>query len=766
MDKNNHTSGSERIFQTSAWWQWTAYAAALLVLLSPFLYLQRSEYDVQPDKEIGLEFVGSEKCGSCHKPAFEKWQGSHHDLAMDVATESTVLGDFNDATYNDPYNNVTSRFFRKEGGFYVETEGPDGQPGTFEISHTFGVFPLQQYLVPFPGGRLQCLNIAWDAVNSSWYRLPPYEVENHEDWLHWTRGAQTWNGMCAECHSTRLEKRFDIESESYDTRWFEIDVGCEACHGPGSRHVNWAERPEMARPQIEDYELAVNTSTTDNRKQIAVCAPCHSRRYQLGDNLHREGDILDTMVPSILEEGLYYADGQILEEVYVYGSFTQSKMYDHDVKCSDCHDMHSLSLHLDGNDLCLQCHRKEDFDTPAHHFHKQVHQGEPSDGHLCVKCHMPGTRYMGIDYRPDHSIRIPRPDLSEKIDVPNSCSAVGCHDDKPLEWINESFTKWYGTARKPHYGEILAAGRERKLEATDDLIRLAEDTLLPVIVRATALALLTHYPLNDTTNTFTRALEDEDSLIRHTAIRNLNHLNQSDRIDLIEPKLYDRVKGVRMEAAAALADVPLNSLRPENRATFKKVLAEYRLAMLYNSDFAPQRFNLGNLEANLGNNDLAISYYEQAIAIDEQFYQGKVNLAIQFNRTGQNEKAEILLKEVLADFPQLYEVAYSLGLLLAEMEDYTGASIYLGQAADNMPDYGRARYNQALALLKLKKWEQGEQAIIKALESEPNNQEYFSTLINLYLNFQMADRAKIAAEKALKHNPDHQQAQELLKSLK
>jgi tetratricopeptide (TPR) repeat protein len=762
-DMNTSSPSPEK---NNSHWHFIALGAALLILISPFIYLQRSEYGVGVPEISPPEFIGSSKCSSCHSTLFDKWKGSHHDLAMDVATEETVLGDFDNATFTDPHNSLTSRFFRRKGKFYVETEGEDGNLQEFEVTHTFGVFPLQQYLIPFAGGRLQCLNIAWDARYKKWYRLPPYNIKDTEDWLHWTNGGQTWNGMCAECHSTRLQKQFNMAENSYATEWFEMDVGCEACHGPGSTHAKWAEQPEMARSDITNFGLTVHTGETANNSQISICAPCHSRRYQLGDNLHNEGELLDKLVPSLLEEGLYYPDGQILEEVYVYGSFTQSKMYMHNVRCSDCHEVHSLKLHREGNDLCLQCHLAESYDTPTHHFHKKEHEGKPSKGHLCVKCHMPGTTYMGIDYRPDHSIRIPRPDLSVTLNVPNSCSTKDCHADKGINWVNENYTKWYGKARKPHYGEILAMGRTAAPEYMEKLTRLAEDTLYPPIVRATALALLNRYPREKTEPVFTRALEDENSLIRHTAIRNLNHLTPETRIKLLEPKLYDKVKGVRIEAASALAAVQPEKLRPDDRKTFQHVLQEYRQAMEYNSDFAPQRYNLGNLEAALGQTDTAISYYRQALQIDNQLYQAKVNLAMQLNGKGQNAEAANLLRQVVNEQPDIHEVAYSLGLLLAEMGNYHDASKFLGKAADGMPTYSRPRYNQALALLKLQKWEEGERALLQALTQEPENREYFLTLINLYLNFRMVDKARNTAKWILESVPDHQQAKELLERFK
>jgi hypothetical protein len=249
---------------------------------------------------------------------------------MDVATPETVLGDFDDVVFTSKGN--TSRFFQRDGRFFVNTEGPDGEPAEFEITHTFGHEPLQQYLVPFPGGRLQCLSIAWDSDSGEWFDLYPDEVIPADDWLHWTRAAQNWNGMCAECHSTNLQKNFDAASNTYTTTWSEIDVSCEACHGPGSDHVAWAEIQPMARPVIDNYGLVLRTGDISSREQVELCAPCHSRRSELGDWDHTTTALLHSQLPSVLDEGLYHADGQILDEVYVWGSFTQSKMYANDVR--------------------------------------------------------------------------------------------------------------------------------------------------------------------------------------------------------------------------------------------------------------------------------------------------------------------------------------------------------------------------------------------------------------------------------------------------
>jgi Tfp pilus assembly protein PilF len=754
-----------QLFSETNRWERIALIAAAVILLSPVLYLLRSRIAAPVPAESAAQFVGSERCRKCHESAFDKWRGSYHDLAMDVAGEKSVLGNFDNATFTDPYNHFTSRFYREDGKYFVETEGPDGKPGKFEIKYTFGAYPLQQYLVPFPGGRLQCLNIAWDVDKKTWYRLPPYDVKGPNDWLHWTKGGQTWNVMCAECHSTRLRKGYDPEKDTYHTTWAEIDVGCEACHGPGSEHVEWADKPPLARRDAPNYELTVHTRDLNASDQIKICAPCHSRRYQLGDNPHAEGELLDVIVPRLLGEGLYYPDGQILEEVYVYGSFVQSKMYDRGVRCSDCHDVHSLKRLKEKNDLCTQCHRAEVYDTQSHHFHKKEDNGRPSEGYLCVKCHMPGRTYMGIDYRPDHSLRVPRPDLSAKLGTPNACSANGCHADKSLSWNVDHFTKWYGESRKPHYGTVLAAGRARKPEAESDLIRLAEDSLLPAIVRATALELLRSYPTPASHAALAKALENDDALIRYTAIRSLEYYDAETRLKRIAPKLYDPVKAIRQEAAVMLSALPEEKLRKDDTDAFRKAVEDYRESMRYNADLPAQRYNLGLLAANLGHDEEAIAAYKKAIEIDDQFYPAKVNLATLYNRQGKNSEAEKLLREVLDQEPQLHEVAYSLGLLLAEMQRYAEAEVYLRRAASAMPGYSRAQYNLGQVLLVLKQPGPAEAALKRALALEPQNEQFFVALANCYLESGQTAKARTLAHDTLREFPGHAAAQKLLQSL-
>ncbi len=754
-------------------WKTTGIIATLVIVGIIPVYMLKQTYDrtlASPSEPPG--FVGRQKCAECHKKEFDKWRGSHHDLAMAEADESTVLGNFDDAVFE--YFGVTSRFYRKDGRFFVHTQGPEGKMGEFEVKYTFGVYPLQQYLVPFPGGRLQCLPITWDTKDKKWYHQNPDAPIESSDWLYWTNAGQNWNGMCAECHSTNLKKNYDPTTASYQTTWSEIDVSCEACHGPGSDHVKWAELPDMARPAAENYRLAVKTSGITSRDQVELCAPCHSRRAILGDYTHAEPDLMDSMLPSLLNEDLYYSDGQILEEVYVYGSFTQSKMYARDVRCSDCHDVHSIKTIKPGNDLCHQCHRADVYDTRDHHFHKiKGDAGEPirdaagrvlfevGSGSECVQCHMPGRVYMGNDYRPDHSFRIPRPDLSLTLNAPNACNR--CHRDKSPEWADDYLTKWYGPGRRSHYGTWIAAGRKRLPDAGNSLERLAADPLYPVIVRATALSLLGGLLGPARNPAHELALGDIEAMIRRAAVDQLNVGEVKKQTALLAAMLYDPVKAVRIEAARRMTEIPQPQLDPNQQKRYQSVLLEYQAAMEYSADFAFARYNLGNLFANLKQPEKAIDNYRAAFRIDNQFYPAKVNLAMLLNSLGRKEETEILLREVVDRHPELYEVQYSLGLLLAENKRYDEAARYLEIASRGLPGRARIRYNLGLLLQHLKRDPEAEAALRAALEIEPDNLDYLYAMADFYLKRGNLTKAGVLARKMVEKHPRQAVGHEILK---
>jgi cytochrome c553 len=241
---------------------------AIVMALAGLLSVCSAKAEAQTDAPAA--FIGAEACAGCHAPETERWKTSHHALAMQKASATTVLGDFANATLT--HHGVTTTFSRNGEKFMVRTEGPDGAPHDYEIAYTFGVYPLQQYLIAFLSGRYQALGIAWDSRSKDrggqrWFHLYPDQFLRAGDSLHWTGRDQTWNYQCASCHSTDLKKNYDLAADTYATSWTDIDVACESCHGPGSHHVAWAEArvtessgPSHAEPnpQLETGRRAYN----------------------------------------------------------------------------------------------------------------------------------------------------------------------------------------------------------------------------------------------------------------------------------------------------------------------------------------------------------------------------------------------------------------------------------------------------------------------------------------------------------------------------
>jgi tetratricopeptide (TPR) repeat protein len=678
-------------------WRAAGVAATVLIVLSVPLHLAvRALSAPRTAPAATAQYVGSERCRSCHAKEYDLWKGSHHALAMQPAKEGTVLGDFRDATFE--HRGKTWRFFRRGEKFMVHAEGSDGAMRDYEVAYTFGVEPLQQYLVVFPGGRLQALSAAWDTGRRRWFYVNPGAEAPPGDWLHWTRPGQNWNAMCSDCHSTAVRKRYDPATDAYETTWSEIMVGCEACHGAGSLHAAWAEQPAMGRPPVENAALPARTSRLSGPELVGLCAPCHARRAQFEDQGTPGGEFLDRYLPVLLAPRVFHPDGQILDEDFEWHSFTQSKMYASGVRCSDCHDVHSAKRHKEGNELCTRCHRADTYDTPTHHFHKPVWKGQPSAGVLCTSCHMPGQNFMVVHFRRDHSMRVPRPDLSAELGVPNACSASGCHDDKPIAWVQARYDGWYGKKRKPHFGTVLAAGRRQEPEAEPELIALAADQLRPMVARATAVSLLGNYASPAARAAIERALADPEPLLRVTAVQVLPENDPARLARLLAPLLQDPVRIVRSEAGSRLVGPPQQSLTEAQRKTHAAALDEYVAGQRYMSDLPSGPYNLGNLYAAQGKPAEAERQYRRALEIDDQLYMAEANLAMLLAAGGRLDEAEASLRRARARQPDNAALSFNLGLLLAESGKPAEAESALREALAADPQMAQAAFNLAVLI--------------------------------------------------------------------
>jgi len=717
-------------------------------------------------------YIADTRCADCHPDEYQQWLGSHHDWAMQPATEATVSGNFDQADFT--HFGVTSRFFRDGERFMVNTEGPDGAQHDYPIKYTFGVEPLQQYLVEFPGGRLQALSIAWDTRAAEqggqrWFHLYPNERIKPGDPLHWTGSYQNWNGMCAECHSTNLQKRYDPASDSYQTHWSEVNVGCQACHGPGASHVNLASVSQGAKMYYSG--LPISYKTADPAYEIDQCARCHSRRREVSPDNHIGQPLLDSYMPALLEPELYFPDGQIQDEVYVYGSFLQSRMYQAGVRCTDCHNPHTAKLKVEGNAICTQCHspsanprfptlQAKLYDDPKHHFH-------PSDtsGAQCVNCHMPARTYMVVDPRRDHSFRIPRPDLSARLDTPNACT--GCHADQNNAWAVQQLQEWYGeNQREPHYGELIAAGRSGAMDNLTALTAFTGDEQQAAIVRATVLALL---PLHDPAQlqTLQSAAKASEPLLRYAAIRGLSVLPPQTRFEHIVALLGDPLRAIRTEAARALNASPPSLFNEPQRAAFETALSEYRAAQEALTDIMPSaHLNLAVLDAERNRVAEAEKHYQAALALDQDFLPARFNLASLYNAAGRNKEAEQVLREGLARASDEGELYYSLGLLLAEEQRFESAVEVLGTAARLLSDRLRVHYNHGLALQHLGRAREAEQALQKAYGLDRNHPEVLQALVILHAQQQRWEQAYPYAEQLAMLYPNAPRVQQMLKEIK
>jgi tetratricopeptide (TPR) repeat protein len=670
-------------------------------------------------------YVDNKQCLGCHAQQAAQWLQSHHAMAMAAPSEYSVRGDFNNSSFM--HRGVTSRFFRRDGQYFVNTDGPDGRLADFEIAWTFGVAPLQQYLIALPDGRLQALQIAWDTQRSRWFPLQAGDTAPAGDPLHWTGRYQTANTMCLSCHTTGFEKRYDAAADAFASRWAESNVSCQSCHGPGERHLNWAQTKQQGRktPDITGthYGLAVNPALLTGRQQVEVCAACHSRRSELVAAPVPGSPRLDHYVPGLLRAGLYHADGQQLDEVYVDGSFRQSVMYGKGVSCTHCHDAHTGKLQLVGNAVCTQCHGSAanaafpgaagSYDTPAHHFHK-----EGSVGAQCTGCHMPAKTFMQIQARPDHSIRIPRPDLSAQLGTPNACNQ--CHQDRSAQWAAERVATWYGPRRRqePQYGEVFAAARTGKAEAMPALARLSADVLQPAIVRASALDALRN---DGTTGIDERvaATRDADPEVRAAAADSFDAVPPERRLPALAPLLRDPVRAVRVAAARSLSALPRTQLSADQQQAYDAALAEYIAAQELALDMPGAHLNLAVLRENSGQPLQAEQHYRAALRIDPDFTPAQANLANLYNALGRNADAERVLVEALKRRPQTGELHYSLGLLLAEEQRLPEAAVALANAARLLPGHARVHYNLGLALQQLGRFKAAEAALLKAQAADP-----------------------------------------------
>ena len=659
--------------------------------------------------EIGIDgYLGDASCKSCHEEAFKSWQGSHHELAMQEVTERTVLGDFDSISAS--IDGVNYFFFKKEANFFVKIKEVNGSENEYKIAQVFGLTPLQQYLVDFPDGKKQVLRVTWDTLEKKWFHQYAGDRISPVDWMHWTNGAQNWNTMCAECHSTNLKKDYFVEKDSFHTSYSSINVSCESCHGPGAKHVQWANSGQT------DKNMWVMLGS-DQKNQLNMCAPCHARRVKLTKDFVPGKRFDDQYLVQNISSDYYHEDGQILEEDYVYGSFLQSKMFANGIKCGDCHNVHSLELKFTGNTLCLQCHVPETYNSPKHHFHK-----ENTEASQCINCHMTGKYYMGNDFRRDHSFRIPRPDQSLAYGTPNACSE--CHTDKSEKWAADWVIKWYGKERKPHFSDYLLLSNQETLNADDrqKLDFFINDLSYPAIARSTVIANNSYSNVEQIKHLLT-ALTDSSAVVRYNALVKFRNFNAEDRISMALKHMSDSVKLVRIGSAQLLMGFDGTGLSEAEKLDMNRAREEMEEMLFANADFSTGRLQLGDYF--MQNNDVrsAIGHYESALKKDSLLFPVYTNLATAYSMNNQPDKALETLNIWIDKDPDAGRPYYLRALLNFELGNNDIAVEDLKMAIELDPRDSRSLYNLATYYFQIQDFQNAEIQGKKALEMQPDNRD-------------------------------------------
>ncbi len=691
-----------------------------------------------PSVEAAPEYAGTKACAFCHEKGYEDWSGSHHALAMQVATPDTVLGDF--AGRTERYYAESATFVQEGDAFFVEAVGADAKPARFSVKYAFGVAPLQQYLVETEPGRLQAFPFAWDTRpkergGQRWLHLQPEEYIEPGDPLHWTGPSYNWNYACADCHSTAVKKNYDRASKRYATEYFEVNVGCEACHGPGSKHVELAKAKRRAKntgfdrhlpsPEdrkwtfIEGADIAV-LATGSSSDELETCAPCHSRRADLGGD---SGGYHDRYRLATLDELLYFADGQIKDEVYVYGSFLQSKMYAAGVICSDCHEPHSATLRAEGNALCTRCHKAEVFDSPEHSFHQT---GAP--GSLCTDCHMPERGYMVIDDRGDHRFEVPRPALSASVGAPDPC--VSCHVDRTPAWAERQIAEHFDRPSDHGFAKALFAARHQQPGAEAGLVELVAAGSAPAIVRATALLELRNLRSRALPALLMRASSDPSPIVRRSVAAAARDLPPDLLPEVVVTLLDDPVRTVRIEAVSALLGSNTRDWKASDRKAFDQAKAEYEGARAFNSDRGEGLVDLAHLATVDRNPKRAENILREAIDTDPTFTAAYVNLADLYRTLGRDDAAEAVLHDAQKKAADQPTVEHALGLALIRLGRHAEATKHLARAYELRPESIRFGYVYAVA-----QFDQGRQdAALRTLDEiharYPANLEILVLLLN------------------------------------
>lgn len=730
----------------------------LFVIFRVFIVDSCSSKDTEYTETLSANnaYVGDKSCLKCHTAEHHQWKQSDHYMSMLPPNDSTVKGDFNNVTFTA--DGVTSKFFKKGSKFFINTEGSDGKNHDLEVKYIFGYKPLQQYLIQFPGGRMQVPRLSWDVNKKKWFNQYAGQKIPSHDWLHWTGNSQNWNTMCATCHSTNLHKNYDTKTDTYKTSYSVINVSCESCHGAGEKHLKYINGSDYKSGDKVTGSFMKLAKKSGQLEQINTCAPCHARVSEISPKHIDSKEIMDNYIPQIPDTEFFHADGQVDDEDYIYTSFLQSKMYSNGVKCSNCHNPHSTKLKHIGNQTCVQCHVQKKYDTPKHTFHPIG-----STGASCVNCHMPGKIYMGNDLRHDHSFRVPRPDLSVKYGTPNACS--NCHKDKSDKVLADAVIKWYGPTRKHHFADDLIPGSKLDANSESHLTQLINTPTTPDIIKATAVFYLGSINTQTSLNTLLSCLNHKDAQVRYRALRSLSIFPPNNWIENVGPLLSDKVRAVRIAAADLFIGLPKDQIPSQYASTFETAHSELVSYLKYQTDFSVGNIMLADYYLKIQDYVNAESFYLKGLKKDSKINYAWLNLSSLYNAVGKNDASLQVLQKALKNDPNNERIYYNLALLYNEMSNAAAAESSFAKAVALKSQNPRVYYNYGLMLNGKKKFKEAEAVLQKGIAINPATPDLYYALTFVYIQSENKAKAQQTVFKLKQLDPNNPNYQELFKNL-
>lgn len=735
-----------------------------------------SSFALGGEKQVDAAYGGSASCRECHEEEYNAWAKSHHGLAERLP--DAKLDDAAFVPASTFHHGTQQTSVRKVGDHYeIITAGLEGTQEVFQAGRIIGVSPLCQMLVPFPAGRWQVTEAAYDSRSNQWFDVFGAEDRRPGEWGHWTGRGMNWNSMCATCHDTRLLKNYDSTDDVYHTTMLENGVGCESCHGPMKAHNDWQHAHKNSN--VTDPTI-VNFSRD---QMFAICAACHSRRTEITGDPKPGDSYFDHYLLSIVDESdLFYPDGQVHDEDYEVTAFLGSKMYQKGVRCMDCHDFHSAKVRLPGNMMCLSCHSPGQTNAPAitpvthsHHkvfgfdtngvmLHFDLSTYKPGEiketGGECINCHMPQTVYMQRHWRHDHGFTIPDPLLTKQFGIPNACNR--CHQDKDADWSLRYVEDWYGEKMNRSTrlrAQIIARARIGDDTARDGLLKILQ-TDPQYYWRAVAAGLLEPWAGETTVaNALMDELSDTNALVRQNVVQILAALGESASPEIraaLNKGLNDPSRNVRVAAAMALA--PMLNLNSQAALDLSRFLGQ-------NADQPSGQMQLGGFALTRGDVTNAMRHFQTAEQWDPYSPEIHHELAVVFSRLGRPEDAVKELQAAVGLSPKEAEFHFELALAWNELGESAKALAELEEAVKLNPHHARAQYNLGLARNAAGNAAGAIQALLAAEIADPRDPRIPYARATILAQLGQLNGARQAARRALELDPQFTQAAALLQKL-